>query len=292
MGYLPEIKTGKRLGILRLIHEYRELLLPILFPGVRFESTTRSISSPSCRGLANTRHNGKEVDVFNDEFLEKLPEDPVAAAHVMCEAFLTKYADIPRENESSIYEDFAEGYAAIESFIEAVSLPFQPPKLQGDKGQRIGDMYLFVRGTFDALDNRLADVTLSRAREKFRTRFGIAFLYEFSDGDLKRIQELVNELRDIVVKSELYDAKHKDRILSKLEALQRELYKKMSNFDKLWGLIGEAGVAIGRFGVDAKPFVDRIREIAQITWRTQARAEELPSGASFPLLAAPETKED
>lgn len=230
--------------------------------------------------------------MFNDEFLDKLPEDRVTAAHIMCQAFLDRYADIPKEKESSIYEEFAEGYAAIESFIEAYRLPFQPPMLQGDKSQRITTMYLFIQAIFGELDKSLADVTLSRARDKFRTRFGIVFLYEFSDGDLKRIQELVNELRDIVVKSELFDAKHRDRVLSKLEALQRELYKKMSNLDKLWGLIGEAGVALGKLGVDAKPFVDRVREIALITWRTQARAEELPSGAPMALLSAPETKND
>ena len=59
----------------------------------------------------------------------------------------------------------------------------------------------------------------------------------------------------------------------------------MSSLDKLWGLIGEAGVVLGKFGRDAKPFVDRIREIAQIAWRTQARAEELPSGTPLPLLS-------
>ena len=59
----------------------------------------------------------------------------------------------------------------------------------------------------------------------------------------------------------------------------------MSSLDRFWGLIGEAGVALGKFGQDAKPFVDRIREIAQIIWRTQARAEELPSGTPLPLLS-------
>ena len=59
----------------------------------------------------------------------------------------------------------------------------------------------------------------------------------------------------------------------------------MSNLDRLWGLIGEAGVVLGKFGKDAKPLVDRIREITQIAWRTQARAEELPSGTTLPLLS-------
>jgi len=58
----------------------------------------------------------------------------------------------------------------------------------------------------------------------------------------------------------------------------------MSNVDKLWGLVGEAGVTLGKFGKDAKPIVDRIREITKITWRTQSNSEELPSDTPFPLL--------
>ncbi|MBI4826866.1 MAG: hypothetical protein HY807_10680 [Nitrospirae bacterium] len=41
-----------------------------------------------------------------------------------------------------------------------------------------------------------------------------------------------------------------------------------------------------KFGDDAKPFVDRIREIADIVWRTQARAEELPSSTPTPLITS------
>jgi hypothetical protein len=54
--------------------------------------------------------------------------------------------------------------------------------------------------------------------------------------------------------------------------------------DRLWGLIGDAGVVLGKFGESAKPIVDRIKEIAEIVWQTQSRAEELPSGTPIPLL--------
>jgi hypothetical protein len=72
--------------------------------------------------------------------------------------------------------------------------------------------------------------------------------------------------------------------LKRLESLQAEIHKRVPDLDKFWGLIGDAGVVIGKFGKDAKPIVDRIREIADIVWRTQFRAEELPSGTSSPLL--------
>ncbi|WP_088556261.1 hypothetical protein [Marinobacter sp. es.042] len=119
---------------------------------------------------------------------------------------------------------------------------------------------------------------------KKKAKLEKGFYYEFTDGDLKRIQEIINELREKISVSELFEENHKTRLLRRLERLQSELHKRMSDVDRLWGLVGDAGVVIGKFGTDAKPFVDRIREISDIVFRTQARAEELPSAAKNPLL--------
>lgn len=110
------------------------------------------------------------------------------------------------------------------------------------------------------------------------------FFYEFSDGDLDRVQSLINELREQISGSDLFEENHRSRLLRRLESLQSEIHKKMSDVDKIWGLVGEAGVVIGKFGKDAKPFVERIKELSQIAWKTQARAEELPSSSQNPLL--------
>jgi hypothetical protein len=59
--------------------------------------------------------------------------------------------------------------------------------------------------------------------------------------------------------------------------------------DRFYGLVGDAGVLLGKFGRDAKPFVDRIREIVEIVWRAQANAEELPSSVRSPSLLAGES---
>lgn len=110
------------------------------------------------------------------------------------------------------------------------------------------------------------------------------FYYEFTDGDIKRIQLLVNELRDEISSSNLFNDEHRQRLLRRLETMQSEIHKKMSDVDRIWGLVGDAGVVIGKFGKDAKPIVDRIKELSKIAWRTQARAEELPSDSSNPLI--------
>ena len=110
------------------------------------------------------------------------------------------------------------------------------------------------------------------------------FFYEFTEGDLHRVQQLINELRQEITASDLFEESHRRRLLRRLEAMQAEMHKKMSDVDRIWGLVGDAGVVIGKFGKDSKPFVDRIKELSQIAWKTQARAEELPSSSQNPLL--------
>ncbi len=87
-------------------------------------------------------------------------------------------------------------------------------------------------------------------------------------------------------KSNFLEKNHRSRLLNRLEALQQELHKKQGNLDRFWGLVGEAGVAIGKFGDDAKPFVSRIKEVINIICRTQSNAEALPDGSKPALLEA------
>jgi len=99
-------------------------------------------------------------------------------------------------------------------------------------------------------------------------------------------------MRDLIAESSLFEEKHKRRLLKRLEQLQGELHKRQSDLDHFWGLLGDAGVALGKFGKEAKPFVDRVTEITNIIWRTQSKAEELPSGIKLPLLPAGEKDEE
>ncbi len=121
-------------------------------------------------------------------------------------------------------------------------------------------------------------------KEKYLIHFGQSFAYEFSEEGLDRIQILINELRDLISDSNTIDENHKLRLLKRLENLQLELHKRVSNLDRFWGFVGDAGVVLGKFGKDVKPIVDRIREMLGIVWRTQAKSEELESNAENLLL--------
>ncbi|PQP13997.1 hypothetical protein C5615_28190 [Burkholderia cepacia] len=125
---------------------------------------------------------------------------------------------------------------------------------------------------------------LSSLKSRFSAALGNTFAYHFTDGDVSRIQTLINELRELVSQSDGFESDHKARLLKRLERLQSEIHKNVSDLDRFWGLIGDAGVVLGKLGTNAKPLVDRIKEIADIVWRTQSITEQLPTGTPPPLL--------
>jgi len=223
--------------------------------------------------------------MFDDKFLEGLPSNPKKALRKMCSQYIYYYNSTVNNLNDDTYENYLTDYAAIEAFLGVCGIHIDSVILTDKRESNIKLLLEYVQQVYRETGQVFQDDTLEQARDKFRSRFGVGFFYEFSEGDLGRIQTLVNELRDLIQHSEVFDANHKERLLKKLESMQKELHKKMPSLEKLWGFIGDAGVALGKFGSDAKPFVDRIREILQITWRTQARSEELPSATPLPLLS-------
>lgn len=177
-----------------------------------------------------------------------------------------------------------------EQYFNHLELP-SLPEVGHDKKGNLKEFIKYVAAVRKAIKPLLDDETGSTNRNEFlsaidkkKKKLDKGFFYEFTDGDLKRIQSIINELREQIGASDLFEEDHRQRLLKRLEALQSEMHKKMSDIDRIWGLVGDAGVAIGKFGKDAKPFVSRIKELSQIAWKTQARAEELPSNSGNPLL--------
>lgn len=221
--------------------------------------------------------------MIDESFIAEIPEDLVEGAIYIINAY---YEFFENNNPTVLtsFFNYLEFYSLMRSFLKRHNHPFEDVAFTDIESENI----LIITKTFNVLSNEFHRKNTLNLIEKTNARFDVlfrnTFTYEFTDGDLNRIQTLINELRDIVINSETFTAEHQQRVLRKLEKLQTELHKRVSNLDKFWGLVGDAGVAIGKFGTDAKPFVDRIRELADIVWRTQSKAEELPSGFKTPLL--------
>ncbi|MBY6073415.1 hypothetical protein KUV35_19095 [Marinobacter salsuginis] len=239
-----------------------------------------NITAPAGLGsyIENSARDPKKRE---PSFLESLLE---SLSNVQLTKLTTNYpeiTDIAAEIVATIEED---------SYFDDLEKPSMP-KLNHDKKQNIREIVSYASKVRALIEPLIIEENANLESKKFydlinkkKADLEKGFYYEFTNGDLKRIQEILNELRDKISTSELFGGNHKTRLLRRLERLQAELHKRMSDLDRFWGLVGDAGVVLGKFGNDAKPFVDRIKEISDIVFRTQARAEELPSAATNPLL--------
>ncbi|EJL6702944.1 hypothetical protein NMS31_003676, partial [Vibrio cholerae] len=214
--------------------------------------------------------------------------------HEACNLILSRLDELDNGEEwtDEEHELLWEASAFINIIIDnfdltiAVELP-QPTGNLSDNCHSLRD---YIQEVQSAVGDQAVLLKVEMYSNRYKNAFKNTFAYEFSKGDFERVQELINELRAQISTLEDLEPSHKQRLLKRLEKLQSELHKRVSDLDRFWGLIGDAGVVLGKLGADAKPIVDRIKEIAEIAWNTQSRAEELPSNSPNPMLGNTEER--
>lgn len=223
------------------------------------------------------------------EILEQVNDDPSVAVISACnfiQAEVSGRSVWEEEDEYLLYEI----YALITTLKEVGRIQYvaDAPDLTAKFPHICSYLSSFMETVKAQLEQLVRNQSNARRLEQIRNHLSItinnAFGYEFTDGDLKRIQQLINELRELVSANTELDAGHKQRMLKRLEKMQSELHKKMSDIGKFYELMGDAGVALGKLGEGAKPFVERIKELVDIGWKSQARAEQLQTDAENPLI--------
>lgn len=233
--------------------------------------------------------------VFSEEFLEELKDKPLEGTLRLIGMALSEMVEDEGWSDSE-YQVLLEAYALITEIWEIGLLDIEEPfvHIKGEMGDDCSQIVQYLRSLEQTCTSQASKLRLQSFKSHFKTVLGAGFVYEFSTGDLERVQELINQLRGLISATNDLEKDHQRRLLSRLERLQSEIHKKVSDLDRFWGLIGDAGVVLGKLGKlgkNAKPIVDRIREVADIVWQTQSRAEELPSGIQPPLLTHKETAE-
>lgn len=236
--------------------------------------------------------------LYSDAFLDNLPEDPKQGVIDICDSYNESCENYHGKQliEIALKTQTIECHTLLCEYIEhhKAKLPsFEITPLNEDDPKY---NFFYVRDLTKSVKKRvqpLIDKSFAeKKRQEYSARFSNEFAYTFSDGDIKRIQELLNQLREFISEYKGFEEQHRRRLLKRLEKLQSELHKKVSDLDQFWGLVGDAGVALGKFGKDAKPIVDRIKEMTQIVWRTQSDAEGLPSSTSNPMLGHEESSDE
>ena len=231
--------------------------------------------------------------LYSDEFIETIKKDPFYGVRFACQQALNEISPNDREPWTlTELEALEEADVLMEELLAAGLLPvsyFVPS--DDERHRRAAEIREALKTVLSELEKVELKLHRERLASKFRAGIGSKFSYEFTESDLKRIQTLLNELRALVSNTQHFEPEHQQRILAPLENLQKELHKKVSDLDRFWGLLGDAGVMLAKIGNDAKPIVDRIREMTSIVWKTQGRAEQIPSNAP-PLQITNEQPKD
>ncbi|MBI3222168.1 MAG: hypothetical protein HYZ46_03640 [Nitrosomonadales bacterium] len=223
--------------------------------------------------------------LYPEEFIDFVKSEPINGTIRICQKAISAVQENKGYNAES-FEMLLEAYALLLEMKDANLLPisFDFPSISGKSNTDYVHIHNALERIAAQCSEEASKLRLKFFRSRFHSSLGTDFVYEFSQGDLKRVQELINDLREKIAATKQLEPEHQQRLLRRLEKLQAEMHKKISDLDRFWGLVGDAGVVMGKLGKDAKPIVDRIREIADIVWQTQSRAEELPSGTSLPIL--------
>lgn len=225
--------------------------------------------------------------LFTEEFIGRVEENPIEGLVEACEMALTKRQNLDstewtEEEHKLLWE--ASSFVQLIQEINKIELDISIPEVSVEVGENCENLIVYLNSVADSLKAQATELKIASYKSTYSSILKTSFAYEFSEGDLNRVQLLLNEIRSQIATNNDLKDEHKQRLLKRLENLQSELHKRVSDLDRFWGLVGDAGVVIGKLGKDAKPIVDRIKEIAEIVWKTQARREELPSDSQNPML--------
>jgi hypothetical protein len=204
---------------------------------------------------------------FPAKLLQGLAADNMEALAALCAEF--ERFDGHARQLPEHHGDYVEALSILRGFaIARVTKLESFPEMGPQRHQNIAN----VIGYFGRLkDQARTELTARYSRGYFETKteeyaalFARVSVYEFSESDFKRVHDLVRELRDLIRGSSLITDDHKRRLLRRLEAMHAELHKKTSDIDRFWGFIGEAGIAMRKFGEDLAPISERVLELGGI----------------------------
>lgn len=138
-------------------------------------------------------------------------------------------------------------------------------------------------------------LTKIRRRKEIENHFdmkGDSPVFALDSSESQRISDLCNEMREIIGASSQFSDPHKIRLLGRISDIETEILKDKGRFDVILGGVVEFGDALGKFGKNVKPLVDRMAEIRKITQSKSKAYEGLPAPEEVKKLPPPEPDED
>ncbi len=204
---------------------------------------------------------------FPPKTLHHLPADNLEALAVLCGEF-DRFDGHSRQLPEH-HDDYVEALGIIKGFAIAREAPLEQfPEIGSDRHHNIASINTYfkqLRGSVRAeLTKRHSRGYFEAKTEEYASLFSQAAFYEFGETEFNRLQTLITELRNLIGTSALISEEHKRRLLRKLEAMRNELHRKTGDIDRFWSFLGEAGIAMRKFGEDLGPVSEKVLELGRI----------------------------
>lgn len=234
--------------------------------------------------------------IDREKYFEMASRDPTGALNKLFDDFQTLAGTAIKNSkyDPDHYRDFAEACSVACVLWEYAFKTKASPEL--GKGLSDPDLMGSIRQFMANLRAEVRKLELTKLTEdaaaSFEMTLGKEFAVSLNENDKSKIQQHIDELRKLLSATEEFSESHRRRIVKRLERMQSELHKKFSDMDVFYGGFVDAGVALGKFGEVSKPFFDRMKDIRDIVWSAQRKAEGLENNSEPPQLPSPGSGED
>jgi hypothetical protein len=231
---------------------------------------------------------------FPPKMLGQLPADNLDGLAALCTEF--ERFDGHARQLPEHHDDYVEALSILRAFAVARDAKVPAfPDIGSQRHQNVSNIATYFGQLRTAVR---AELTSRHAKGYFETKtdeyvslFARVSVYEFSEKDFLRAQVLVNELRDLLQETSLLSDDRQRKLLRRLEAMRGELHRKTNDIDRFWGFLGEAGVAMRKFGEDLNPISQRVLELGRIIVSVIFEKEGIKALPEVSRLLAPEAGE-
>jgi hypothetical protein len=230
--------------------------------------------------------------LFSDEFIVALKNSPLTGCLQICRTageHLTQHAQGWQEKD---HEVLTEAYAVVSVVFDAglLDIQIEPPMLRG----KVKEDCTVIHHYLGRLARECAQLkSLQRVetiKATVRNTLGIQDraspekVYEPGPRELQRMDELLVQMHAALGACSSLSQPHRQRLQGRVERLRDELSPAMSDFDRFWGLLGDARILIIKVGAQAKPILSRLAELSELAWNVQSRCEGVNAGPDLPQL--------
>ena len=153
---------------------------------------------------------------FDEEFLKSLPDDWAYAVEKIAKKFNNAFRSFDLASDKHYYI-VEEVQLLLKVFCQTKlsKRRYRVPNLTGSSKANVQNITTFIEKLIvdsqKHIHKQAEAKRLSHYKNVFEIAIGDVFHFEFSEGDLEKIQKLINELRDLISKTKKLKQKYKQR---------------------------------------------------------------------------------